>query len=75
MHEKLFLAPNAKEKSAGTRYQEQLMGIVGIHKEEVGNHIRIENMNAYGYRKGSATLVISGTTCPPPVSSVARRGE
>lgn len=74
-HEKLFLAPNAKEKSAGTRYQEQLMGIVRIHTEEVANHIRIEHMNAYGLRKGSATLAVSGTTSPPPVSSIARRGE
>ena len=74
-HEKLFLAPNAKEKSAGTRYQEQLMGIVGLHKEEVGNHIRIEHMNAFGFCKGSATLAVPRTTCPPPVSLVARRGE
>ena len=74
MHEKLFLAPKAKEKTAGTRYQEQLMGIVRIHKEEVANHIRIEHMNAYGSSKGSATLAVSGTTYPPHVSSVVRRG-
>ena len=75
MHKKLFLEPNAKEKSARTRYQEQLMGIVGIHKEEVGNYICIKNINTYDFRKGSVTLSVSGTTYPPPVHSVARRRE
>ena len=75
VHENIFLAPSAKEKTAGTRYQEQLMGLVRIHKEEVANHIRIEHMNAYGLRKRSATLAVSGTTSPPPISSIARRGE
>ena len=51
------------------------MGIVGYHKEEVGNHIRIEHMNAYGSHKRSATLAVSGTTCPPPVSLVSRKRE
>ena len=51
------------------------MGLVGLHKEEVSNHIRIEHMNAYGLRKGSATLAVSGTTSPPPVTSIARRRE
>ena len=75
MHEKLFLAPKATEKTAGTQYQEQLMGIVALHKEEVANHIRLDHMNAYGLRKGSATLAVSGTTSPPQVTSIARRGE
>ena len=32
-------------------------------------------MNAYGLRKGSATMAVSGTTSPPPILSIARRGE
>ena len=75
VHEKIFLSPSAKEKTAGTRYQEQLMGLVRIHKEEVANHIRIEHMNAYGLRKGSATFTVSGTTSPSPILSIARRGK
>ena len=75
MHGKLFFAPNTKDKLAWTYYKEQLMGIVGYHKEEVGNRIYIEHMNAYGFHKESATLAVSGTTCLPPVSSFAKRGE
>ena len=51
------------------------MGFVGIHKEEVANHIRIEHMNAYGLRKGSATLAVSSTTTLTPISSNTRREE
>jgi hypothetical protein len=73
--EKLFLSPTAQEGSAACRYQEQLMGLVEANIEAVINHIRISHMNAYGIRKGSATLAASGTTCPPPIPSIARRGE
>ena len=38
-------------------------------------HIRPGHANAHGTRKGSAVEATSGTTCPPPPSSVARRGE
>ena len=61
--------------TAASRYQEQLMGLVASNKEAVSNHIRIDHMNAYGLRKGSATMAVSGTTSPPPISSIARRGE
>ena len=64
MHEKLFLRPDAKEMTAASRYQEQLMGLVAYNKEAVSNHIRIDHMNAYGLRKGSATMAVSGTTPP-----------
>jgi hypothetical protein len=38
---------------------------------------RIEQtpMNSHGIRKGAATTASSATTCPPPVSSIAARGE
>ena len=32
-------------------------------------------MSTHGTRKGAAVEATSGTTCPPPPSSVARRGE
>jgi hypothetical protein len=73
--EKLFLSPTAQEGSAACRYQEQLMGLVEANMDAVIHHIRISHMNAYGIRKGSATLAASGTTCPPPIPSIARRGE
>jgi hypothetical protein len=43
--------------------------------DAVIHHICISHMNAYGIQKGSATLATSGTTCPPPIPSIARRGE
>ena len=69
--EKLFLAAGTKSGAAATRYQEQLMGMVHSKKDIVKNHIRLEKTNAYGLRKGSATSATSGTTAPPPISSVA----
>ncbi len=73
--EKLFLSPTAQEGSAACRYQEQLMGLVEANMDAVIHHICISHMNAYGIQKGSATLATSGTTCPPPIPSIARRGE
>jgi hypothetical protein len=73
--EKLFLSSTAKDGTAACRYQEQLMGLVEANMDSVVHHIRISHMNAYGIRKGSATLATSGTTCPPPIPSIARRGE
>jgi hypothetical protein len=32
-------------------------------------------VKSHGLRKGSATHATSGTTVPPPLPSVARRGE
>ena len=37
--------------------------------------IRLAHANAHGWLKGAATYATSGTTCPPPIPSVARRGE
>ena len=73
--ERLFLAKGTKEGSAATRYQEQLVGLVQRKKDIVKHHIRMDHVNAYGVRKGSATHATSGTTAPPPISSIARRGE
>ena len=51
------------------------MGLVEANMDAVIHHIRISHMNAYGIRKGSATLAASGTTCPPPIPSIAPCGE
>ena len=71
----LFLRFGSKENSASLRYQEQLIGIIKRNRNIVEMHIRVGHANAYGLRKGSATHATSGTTCPPPISSIARRGE
>ena len=74
-NEKLFLGLAAKEQTAAARYQEQLLGLIKEKSAIVKNYIRLPKANAYGLRKGSATLATSGTTAPPPVPSIARRGE
>ena len=74
-NERLFLDKNVKEGSAASKYCEQLLTIVRKHKEEVTNLMKMENFNAYGWRKGGATYALSGTTAPPSIPSVARRGE
>jgi hypothetical protein len=51
------------------------MGLIEANMDAVIHHIQIFHMNTYGIRKGSATLAASGTTCPPPIPSIARRGE
>ena len=51
------------------------MNTIGHHKEEVGEHVHIEHMNAYGFCEGDTTLAVSGMINLPAVSSIARRGK
>jgi len=74
-HERLFLKQAVKEGAATGRYSEQLLSIVDRHKDEVMVHMLPEKFNPYGFRKGSATYAVSGTTVTPSLPSVARRGE
>lgn len=74
-NEKFFLRANVQPGTASHKYQEQLKNMLETKKDIVSQHCRFKHCNAYSLRKGSATHVTSGTTCPPPISSVARRGE
>ena len=74
-NERLFLSKGSKEGSASTLYCEQLAGIVEPHLSTIQNFMRASSFNPYGFRKGAATLAVSGTTAPPSIPSVARRGE
>lgn len=71
--EKLFLRRGGKSGSAAHRYCDQLLTLLKGHWDVVQTHIR--NMSAHGLRKGSATHVASATTCPPPIASIANRGD
>jgi hypothetical protein len=71
----LFLGRRAKEGTASSNYLEQLVTILRSHEEEVNEHMLAHRLNAYSFRKGSATYAVSGTTVPPPLNAVARRGE
>ena len=74
-HERLFLAPGVEEGAASSRYSEQLMSIVGDHRDEVMALMRPDHFNPYGLRKYPATHAASGTTHPPSLPAIARRGE
>ena len=71
----LFLSNGSKEGSASHKYCDQLTVLFKSMQGILEEHIRPGHANAHGTRKGSAVEATSGTTCPPPPSSVARRGE
>lgn len=74
-NDRFFLDEGVKEGGAAKKYCEQLLGMIQPHIETVKNHMRLDNFNPYGLRNGSATHAVSGTTVPPPIPSIARRGE
>ena len=44
-------------------------------KDVLPKYIRPDHASPHGTRKGSAMEATAGTTCPPPMPSIARRGE
>ena len=72
---RIFLGRGAKVGSASHKYCVGLMKLFDDIATTVYEFIRPGHANAHGTRKGAAVASTSGTTCPPPPSSVARRGE
>ena len=75
MSEKLFLNEGKKGKSATTRYQEQLVGLLKDKYDIVHQHICVKHLNTCRMQKGSATLAICGTIALLPIPSIARYDE
>jgi hypothetical protein len=73
--EKLFQALGKKDGSASHRYQKQLSQLSKRHKHIIKLHIRPAHANSHGFQQGGATHAMTGTTCPPPIPSVANWGE
>jgi hypothetical protein len=73
--EMLFQNDGNEANAASQRYCTQLCELFTKYKDRLKQYIRVDHANTHGVRKGSATNASSGTTCPPPVSSVAARGE
>ena len=71
--ERIFLRRGARVGSAAHRYCEQLLKLMKMYWEIVQTHIT--TMSAHGIRKGSATHAACATTCPPPIPSIANRGD
>jgi hypothetical protein len=73
--ESLFQDDENEVTAASQRYCSQLTELFKAFHAELVQFIRADHANTHGIRKGSATKASSGTTCPPPVSSIASRGE
>jgi hypothetical protein len=71
----IFLNEKAREGSASHKYCELLVSLFRKNESILYQYCRPGHANGHGIRKGSAVHTTSGTTCPPPPSSVARRGE
>ena len=71
----IFIRAGAKEGSASKRYCNALADLFRKHLEIIKHHLRPDHADSHGIRKGSATHATSCTTCPPPLPSVAFRGE
>jgi hypothetical protein len=71
--EKIFLRRGAKVGATAHRYCDQLLVLLKKYWDIVQTFIK--NMSGHGIRKGSATHVASATTAPPPIASIANRGD
>jgi hypothetical protein len=73
-NDKIF-QKRGKDGSAASTYCSQLSILILKYIEIVNAHARPDHSNTHGIRKGASLFATSGTTCPPPMSSVAKRGE
>ena len=73
--EYLFKQDKNQRNAASQRYCLQLSELFEKYKEALQQYIRADHANTHGIRKGSATDATAGTTCPPPIASIAARGE
>jgi hypothetical protein len=71
---KLFQA-DGQTTAASQRYCGQLPELFKGNNNNLQGYICSDQVNSHGFRKGSATKVTSGTTLPPPTSSIAARRE
>jgi hypothetical protein len=71
--ERIFIRRGARVGSAAHCYCKQLLMIMKAYWGIVQTYIT--TMSAHGIRKGSATHVLCATTCPPPIASIANRGD
>ena len=67
---------SGKETSASKTYADQLKQLLDPYHSEILKYgVRRERVHPHGYRKGAGTDSTAGSTAPPPLPSVAMRGE
>lgn len=74
-HEDLFRSDDTLSDAASGRFCTQLNEILKKHHDSVVHYMRPNHANTHSIRKGSGTYSQSGTTCPPPATATAGRGE
>ena len=71
----LFLKERTVIGTATKRFAARLRTLVSHHCEEIRTWAVPERIKGHSGRKGTATYVTAATLNPPPLSSVAHRGE
>ena len=71
----VFIKKGCELGSASKRFGNHLRSTVSSHREIVSQWAVPERIGAHSARKGSATHLTAGTLNPPPLPSVAHRGE
>lgn len=71
----LFIEKNDKTGSAASTFCAALATLLDKFDECVNSYIRVHHANVHGIRKGSGTYASSCSTVPPPLVSIALRGE
>ena len=71
----LFIEKNEKTGSAASAFCAALATLLDKFDECVNSYIRVHHANVHGIRKGSGTYASSCSTVPPPLVSIALRGE
>ena len=66
---------NTQKQSASHAYCDNLVKLFEYMGDKILQFVRPGHAASHGTRKGAAVHCTSGTTCPPPMTSVARRGE
>lgn len=73
--EDLFLNKKTQSDAASQRFCSQLNELLRKKSDVLAHYIRPKHANTHSIRKGSGTYSQSGTTCPPPATATAGRGE
>ena len=73
--ENLFQSANVGATTASQWYCTQLCELLKTHRDAVQIYIHPDHANSHGIWKRSGTHALTGTTAPPPISSIAASGE
>ena len=72
----LLFQDDSNEANAGTQcYCTQLCELFTKYKDALKQYIHVNHANTHGIHKGSGMSALSGTMCPPPVSSIMAHGK